>query len=139
MTADLSILHLVTQASPVVQFIMLLLIFASVASWTIIFARWKILKRARKDAEKFEHRFWSGTDLNTMYKRISSKNYQPTGMEKIFEAGFSEFARLKNKPGLDPMAVVSGAQRSMRVTLAREEEKLDAHLNFLATVGSTSP
>lgn len=139
METDLSIFHLIGQASPVVKFVMLVLMMASIGSWTIIFARWKVLKAARKAADEFEQQFWSGIDLNTIYKRVSGKGYQSSGMEKIFEAGFREFAKLREKAAFQPMAIVEGAQRAMRVTLAREEDQLEKHLNFLATVGSTSP
>lgn len=136
---DMSIISLVTGASLVVQFVMMLLLFASIGSWTIIFARRKVLKQARSDSDRFEQRFWSGTDLNVMYGQVSRKDHITTGMEGIFESGFREFARLREKPGFDAMGIIAGSQRSMRVTLVREMEKLEMHLSFLATVGSTSP
>jgi biopolymer transport protein TolQ len=57
----------------------------------------------------------------------------------VFLAGFREFARLRENPGSDPMALVEGARRAMRVALSREMDRLETHLSFLATVGSTSP
>jgi biopolymer transport protein TolQ len=60
-------------------------------------------------------------------------------MELVFKAGFKEFNRLRQQSGIDPEAVMEGTQRSMRVALSRESERLDSHLSFLATVGSTSP
>jgi biopolymer transport protein TolQ len=139
MNADLSIVHLVTQASLVVQLVMLMLALVSLMSWTMIFERWRTLKRARAAAEDFEDRFWSGGDLGHVYREISAKEDLQTGMETIFEAGFKEFARLRKQPGIDPMAVVTGSQRAMRVALSRAIEHLESHLSFLATVGSTSP
>ena len=61
------------------------------------------------------------------------------GLENIFQAGFQEFARLRGQKGMEPMDVVEGAQRAMRVSLSREVDGLEQHLSFLATVGSTSP
>ncbi len=139
MSTDLSILHLVANASLVVQLVMLLLLLASMASWTMIFDRWRTLKKAARAAEGFEERFWSGGDLADLYRRVSGRGYQPAGMEAIFGAGFKEFARLRENPGINPMAVVEGAQRSMRVAFTRELDHLEHFLPFLATVGSTSP
>jgi len=123
----------------VVQLVMLLLLIVSMLSWTIIFLKWAVIKKARSEADGFERRFWSGADLGELYKRISNRRGSLTGMESIFEAGFREFAHLRKSAGVDPMAVIHGAQRAMRVAMNREIDKLEMHLSFLATVGSTSP
>ncbi len=139
MSANLSIAHLVLDASPVVQLVMLMLLLASLLSWTVIFQKWSMIKRARSAADQFERRFWSGTDLTELYKRVSAQRDKSDGMAIIFEAGFKEFARLRAKSGMDPRAMVEGAHRAMRVALSREIDALELHLSFLATVGSTSP
>ena len=118
---------------------MLLLLVASLVSWTMIFRKRTALKLARRSADEFEERFWSGKDLVSMYNRITSSKYVAAGMEKIFEAGFREFARLRKQSGIEAAAVLDGSQRSMRVALSREIDELELHLSFLATVGSTSP
>ena len=139
MTTNLEFIHLIVNASPAVQFVLLILFMASLASWTMIFRKYSILKGARQDANNFEERFWSAEDLAPLYGRITGKNYSPAGMEKIFEAGFREFAKLRKKAGMDSADVLEGAQRAMRVALNREIEFLETNLPFLATVGSTSP
>ncbi|MGB0712895.1 MAG: protein TolQ [Gammaproteobacteria bacterium] len=139
MEADLSILQLILDASLVVQIVMGLLVLASLGSWAIIFKKRALLSGARRAAENFEKRFWSGTDLVAMYTQISERRRTPGGMESLFEAGFKEFARLRKQTISDPMAIVEGSQRAMRVAMAREEEQLDTHLSFLAIVGSVSP
>jgi biopolymer transport protein TolQ len=139
MSADLSMMHLILGASPVVQFVMLLLLMLSLASWTMIFDKWRVLRSAQIEADAFEQRFWSGGDLAGLYNEVASQEEDAAGMADIFEAGFREFARLRKRPHVDAAAVVEGAQRSMRVALSREEDRLENHLSFLATVGSTSP
>ena len=139
MSTDLSIINLVLEASLVVQLVMLLLLVASLLSWTVIFLKWSTLKWAGHNANQFERRFWSGSELSDLYKKISSRRDKLTGLESIFEAGFREFAHLRNRKGFETMDIVMGAQRAMRVATNREIEKLEMHLNFLATVGSTSP
>ncbi len=139
MTTDLSIVHLFLGASPIVQLVMLALLVVSLLSWFVIFHRGKVLRWARRDADAFEQRFWSGTELGALFKEISRDDYQASGMERIFEAGFREFARLRRKEGGTGQATIEGAQRAMRVALMRENDALEHHLSFLATVGSTSP
>jgi len=139
MSTDLSFVHLVANASPVVQFVMAILALASLVSWTMIFDRSKVLKKAKQAANEFESRFWSGGDLRELLRQVQQNADDATGMAVIFRAGFREFARLRETQNIEPMAVVQGAQRSMRVALSREMEALEAHLPFLATVGSTSP
>jgi len=136
---ELSVLSLVLNASLVVQVVMGLLVAISVVSWTRIFGKSFMLRRARRAADQFEQRFWSGTELTALYNQITSRKYNVSGMENLFEAGFREFARLRKQPTIQPMAVLEGAQRAMRVALSREIEELELHLSFLASVGSTSP
>lgn len=139
MSADLSVTHLILDASFVVQLVMLLLLVVSLLSWTIIFMKWSVIKKARTESDRFERRFWSGADLGELYKRVSTRRGRLSGMESIFEAGFREFAHLRKSAGVDPMAIIHGSQRAMRVAMNREVETLETHLSFLATVGSTSP
>ena len=139
MSADMSFFHLITGASLVVQLVMLLLLVVSMVSWTMIFRRRSALQDAREAADEFEDRFWSGGDLATLYREVSSDPGHAIGMAGIFKAGFKEFARLRSQAGAEPRAVMEGAQRVMRVVLSRETDDLETHLSFLATVGSTSP
>lgn len=139
MKVDMSIWSLISGASLVVQIVMLILLLASVISWTMIFRKFQALRSAMADANDFERRFWTGTDLGVIYKQISAAKRPSTGMETIFEAGFKEFARLRKQSSADPMAVIEGSQRAMRVAMSREIDNLESSLSFLATVGSTSP
>jgi len=138
-STDLSILRLIADAGIVVQLVMLLLVIASLLSWTLIFVKGRTFKRARAAAEQFERRFWSGAELGELYKRVSARRGKVSGMEAIFESGFREYVHLHKQSNVDPMAVLEGSQRAMRVALNREIEELEMHLSFLATVGSTSP
>ncbi len=139
MNPDLSLLHLFWHASLLVKAVLLLLLGISVVSWGQIITKWQLLKAAGRDAAVFEKRFWSGIDLVELYKQIVKQRANASGMSSLFEAGFGEFARLRKQGGVEPMAVLEGAQRAMRVSLNREIDRLEANLSFLATVGSTSP
>lgn len=139
MEADLSLVSLILNASVLVQGVMALLLIVSMMSWTMIFQKARILKKARIAADEFEEKFWSGGDLNALYSQVTSGRAKQSGMAVIFESGFKEFVRLRKKESADAAAILDGAQRAMRVSLSREIDKLETSLPFLATVGSTSP
>jgi biopolymer transport protein TolQ len=137
-STDLSIFRLVMDASLLVKLVMLLLLMASVLSWFLIFHKYKLLKQAAADASRFEDEFWSGSDLSEIYTKLNRRRHDREGMEKVFETGFAEFAR-SYKHTTDPAFMLASIQRSMKVALSREEEKLESNLSLLATIGSTSP
>ena len=138
MNADLSMITLISEASLVVKLVMLALLAISIYSWLLIFKKRNELIQAKQDADSFEDKFWSGNELNKLYEDISSRPHASRGMEGIFEVGFKEFVRLK-KSAPESGMVLEGAQRVMRISLAREVDQLEMSLPFLATAGSTSP
>jgi biopolymer transport protein TolQ len=135
---SLSIVDLVLNSSGVVQVVLGLLILASMVSWIMIFQRGFTLAAIRRQATEFENEFWSGKDLRQIYKDLDTEEETPIGMPAIFASGFKEFTRLR-KQTTDPDRLMQNVQRAMRVSMSREEERLETHLAFLATVGSTSP
>lgn len=139
MAEQMSLWSLFTNASLLVQAVMCLLLLVSVLSWVMIFQRAQVLRSASRSMRVFEDRFWSGADLVKLHREIDTGKEVRDGIENIFRYGFKEFQRLRARKGIDPDALMEGAQRAMRVAVAREEEKLELHLPFLATVGSTSP
>jgi len=139
MSPDLSLLSLVLHASAMVQLVLLILVAASVVSWAMIFDRARVFGKARRSANAFEERFWSGGDLSALYKDLSADNKAAQGLAAIFRAGFKEYVRLRKIDDIDLGAVLQGTERSMRVALSREMDRLEMNLSFLATVGSTSP
>ena len=130
---------LVRDASIPVKAVMTLLLLASLASWVIIFLKTAVLRGAARAAEAFEERFWSGSDLTQLYKDASTGGRETQGTEAIFESGFREFSRLRQRKGVDARTQLEGAQRGMRAQLAREVDELEHNLEFLANVGSISP
>ncbi len=141
MTSDPSLWSFIANAGLVVKCVMLLLMIASIISWTFIFQRGFFLKNARNAVLDFEDQFWSGKDLSKLYEGLARRNETLQGLENIFHAGFREYGRLSaNKtPGASAEMVMDGVERAMRIANAREMDQLERHLSFLATVGSTSP
>jgi biopolymer transport protein TolQ len=138
-TPDMSLLALLSGASVPVQIVIVILLLASLISWWYIFIKLFTIKRTDKDAADFEHVFWTGGDLNQLYENVTSGRRHVRGMASIFEAGFNEFARLKRQGGLETSDIMESSRRAMRAAYNREMDELDAHLPFLASVGSVSP
>lgn len=136
---DLSLLHLIVNASIAVQIVLGLLLIASMMSWWYIFIKMFALKRATRITESFEKEFWGGGDLNAMFQRVSAKRDESGEMERIFGAGFREFLKLRRQAGMSVPVIMDGTRRAMRATYQREMDRLESHLSFLATVGSVSP
>ncbi|HTR00822.1 MAG TPA: protein TolQ [Candidatus Acidoferrum sp.] len=137
--STMSIWGLIINATTVVQLVMAGLLSLSVLSWVVVVQKWLVLKDAEEEVNGFEKRFWSGMDLSQLFREGSNKKAAAIGMENLFRAGFKEFTRLRQQPGIESDAVMEGAQRAMRVALAREEKALEKHLSLLATVASVSP
>ena len=139
MSTDLSILSLVMEASFVVQLVLLALLLASLMSWSIIFTKRRLIHRTKAASDKFETDFWSGGDLNTLYRSATRTKGGSIGMANIFESGFREFNRVVQQGNVQPDKLVDECRRAMRVSQMREVDRLEQSLATLATIGSTSP
>jgi biopolymer transport protein TolQ len=141
LTQDLDIWTLILHASIVVKVVMLLLVAVSFMSWMFIFQKWFAIRRANSQTDKFEREFWSGNDLNALYQGAVNHRHTIGSLERIFEAGFREFAKLRSgqRSGGDASDMVDGARRAMRAAFQREMDFLERHLAFLASTGSVSP
>ena len=141
-TQNLSFVSLIVNASLLVQLVMALLLVVSVMSWNYIFRKMFAIRKARVQTEEFERNFWSGGSLQSLYQQAGGGKNNGA-LERIFEAGMSEFMKAKasaaGKPSVDQAALLDGAQRAMRAAYQREMDSLEAHLAFLASVGSVSP
>jgi len=126
----------------------LLLLSASVTSWTYIFRKMFTIRSARVQTEEFERVFWSGGNLSALYQDALSNRRKAGGaggaLERIFQAGMGEFTKAKASVAarggaVDPGLLLDGARRAMRAAYQREMDALESHLAFLASVGSVSP
>ena len=138
-TQDLSILELVANASLVVKLVMLLLVVVSLQSWYWIFRKTFAIRDARARTDRFEREFWSGGDLNALYQSAANNRHQTGALERIFESGFREFAKLRAQKTVDAAAIVDGARRAMRATYQararRHRERGEKNLAPAATRG----
>jgi biopolymer transport protein TolQ len=135
----ISILALVMEASLLVQLVMLILLLASLVSWTMIFSKYFSIRAATRAADDFEDDFWSGGDMDTLFHGWAGRGRQPEGIASIFVAGYREYTRLGAKAEVGRQDMLDAVHRAMRVALMRETDELETSLSFLATVGSTSP
>jgi biopolymer transport protein TolQ len=139
MTTDMSFLHLIMGASIPVQLVMLILLAASFVSWSIIFTKRRLIQRTKAASDTFEANFWSGGDLQTLYRSANRQKGGSIGMASIFESGFREFNRGMQQDDVQPDKLVEECRRAMRVAMMREVDRLEQGLATLATIGSTSP
>lgn len=138
-SSDLSFVSLVMNASVIVKCIMAILGCVSFMSWYWIFRKGLILRATREETGNFEQMFWSGIDLVQLYRNVSSERETAGSMARIFEAGFREFSKLHGQKTFEASDIIDGSRRAMRATFQREIDDLEAHLAFLASVGSVSP
>lgn len=137
MNFDLNIFNYFFHAGLVVKTVMVVLLVASIFSWTYILQRLFYLRDVSRSSRQFEQAFWSGEDLSRLYNE--GVRGQASGTESIFHAGFKEFLRFRKQPGASMSQVMDNTYRAMRVAQMRLQEKMEANLPFLAIVGSTSP
>src|SRR5262249_41460406 len=138
-TQDLDIWTLIVHASIVVKVVMTILLAVSFMSWMFIFQKWFSIRRAVRQTEKFEREFWGGNDLLALYQGAVNHRHTIGSLERIFEPGFREFAKLRGQRGTETSDMVDGARRAMRATFQREMDYVERHLAFLASTGSVSP
>jgi biopolymer transport protein TolQ len=138
-TQDLDFWSLVVNASVVVKLVMALLLAVSFMSWMFIFQKWIAIRRARAQTDAFEREFWGGNELQALYQGAVNARHSIGSLERIFEAGYREFAKLRGQRGADAASMVDGARRAMRATYQREMDLIESHLAFLASTGSVSP
>jgi biopolymer transport protein TolQ len=139
MAGDVSVIGLLINASIPVQIVMLILVIASLMSWSIIFTKRRLIRNTKAASDEFEASFWSGGDLNTLYQSASRKKGINYGMANIFEAGFREFNRAIQQGDVAQDKLIEECRRAMRVAQMREVDRLEMSLATLATIGSTSP
>jgi len=134
---DISVLNLFLEAGLVVKIVMLLLFIASILSWIVIVERYNFFRKIKNLNDNFLQKFWSGEDLEKLYKEISI-NESMYGAMSLFKNSFDEYKSMnfdQNNNELD----LESINRTMRVSIASDEEEMNKHLPFLANVGSVSP
>ncbi len=123
------------QAGFVVKSVMMLLLVASVTSWTLIFQRAWYFKQKKQQYDVFSQRFWGATDLSKLFADVDTHVQDRHGLAAIFHAGFKEFLRLSRQGHV----LIEPIQRVMQITHAKEAERLEQHLPLFASVGSLAP
>ncbi len=136
---DSDLIELLLDASPVVQAVMLILAFMSIAAWAVALAKSYQIRKLARQSSKFEKQFWDTQELSGLYTQVEARRYEASGAALIFADGFKEFVRLKQQGVTDATDLIAGSQRSMKIAFTRQSDRLENHLSFLATVGSSAP
>ncbi len=138
---DFSIISLFFQADIVVKIVIILLIFSSIWSWTIIFSKYTLLKNILIDTEDFEENFYGSETLSKLSKKLGSQPTHP--IEAVFFSAMVYFEKVKsgfsNKNFDFKKAFCENVKKEMLIVINKELSVLEKGLNFLASVGSTAP
>lgn len=134
---DHSILSLFLQAGLIVKLVMISLVVASIWCWAIIIDKLITFSRYRRSLNKFEDIFWSGQSLDELYRQLSER--KTSGMSAIFVSAMHEWKKSFERGARTPHSLQARIDKSMDLALAREMDKIEGKLGFLATVGSAAP
>ena len=124
-------------AGLVVKVVMIGLLLASIWSWAIIFDKIFLFARTRRQLDRFEKVFWSGQSLEELYRSLADRT--PSGMGALFVSAMREWKKSFERGAASPIGLQMRIEKALDVSLAREIERLEARLVFLATVGSAAP
>jgi len=144
------LIHMIIYAGPMVRLILLILLFFSVVSWAIIFAKFRSIRKARKESAHFLDIFWNSRDLAEAF--AASKRLQQSPVARVFRVAYVELRKVnQSQPagtgeintdeGLlgQNMVTVDNIKRSLRRAVNMELTGLGRALPFLATTGNTTP
>ena len=138
---DFSMWALFWRSDIVVKLVIVILLFASVWCWAIIIEKTMWIRRLNTTATDFEGTFWSGGPLDELYDRIGTTPSDP--MAAVFAAAMREWRRSESK-GLTAHEATRGSlqeriDRVMQITVAREMDRVERYMTFLASTGATAP
>ena len=134
---EISVLNLILEAGIVVKIVMLILFIASILSWIVIVERSNFFRKVKSANDNFLRKFWSGKDLDMLYKEVL-KDESLYGASNLFKNSFEEFNSFKDVNNISDLDLET-INRSMRVSIASDEEEMNKYMSFLANVGSGGP
>jgi len=136
-TVDTSLIGLFLEAGLVVKIVMIGLIVASIWCWAIIIDKSLMFGRTKRQIKQFEQVFWSGQSLEELYRTLQDRTN--TGMAALFVSAMGEWKRSFERNARSPIGLQTRIDKVLDVSMAREMEKLERRLLFLATLGSAAP
>lgn len=134
---DHSLIGLFLQAGFIVKFVMIGLLIASIWSWAVMVDKYILFAKTTRQFNRFEDVFWSGRSLEELYQSLADKN--PTGMGALFMAAMKEWKKSFERGAHSQIGLQTRIDKVLDVSLAKESDRLEKRLGFLATVGSAAP
>ncbi|MFC1825297.1 protein TolQ [Thermodesulfobacteriota bacterium] len=139
------IVQMILHAGLMVRFVLFMLFLFSVISWTIIFMKWRLLRKAKQETAYFLDLFWGGEELAQVYQECEYLTFSPVA--QLFRAGYSELKRIHKLPGMQapqdgsPMVqpIIENVERALRRTTIDQSNRMEKAIAFLATTGNTAP
>jgi biopolymer transport protein TolQ len=136
-TPETTLLDMFWSAHIVVKFVMVGLLLASFWCWAIIVNKTLLFARFRRSMDRFEQSFWSGESLEELYGQLSTQ--ENTGVASLFVSAMREWKRSFQSAAASFMGLHARIEKVLDVSIAREVERLESNLLFLATVASAGP
>tara|TARA_B110000116_G_C16730902_1_gene533682 strand:+ start:447 stop:1127 length:681 start_codon:yes stop_codon:yes gene_type:complete len=133
-STDFSLIQLFLRADFIVKAVIIILISASIYSWSLIIDKYKLFKRIEKSTTSFEEKFWKSKSAESFYNSLTNRDKDPVA--NIFQKAMEELIKTKNKSAAIQSARVS---RVIEISADNEIKKIEKSFTFLATVGSTAP
>ena len=151
--AHMDLIHMISNASFIVQLVLLLLLFFSVTSWAIILIKYRYIKRAFKQSVEFTDFFWKSRDLSNAFAKAKQLHGSPVA--RIFRIGYVELKKTsqsgESSPAEKPQtggenysfstrfAGIDNVKRALRRAINTEMTRMTQMVPFLATTGNTTP
>jgi len=139
------IVQMIIHAGLVVKFVLLILLLFSVISWTIIFTKWRLFRKAKQETAYFFDLFWESTEFNKIYNECNNLIFSPVA--HLFRSGYSEFRRIRKiqtqstspETNSNMQPLLDYVERSLRKTSIDQSNRMERALSFLATTGNATP
>ncbi len=138
------IIQMMVHAGLVVKIVLSILLLFSLISWTIIFTKWNLLRRAKNQTADFLDLFWDNKEFAKVFDESNHLTYSP--IANLFRSGYSELSRTR---GLQPsfssgdeagiQLYIENIERTLKKTLIHQNYRLEKALSFLATTGNAAP
>ncbi len=145
-TETVGIFYMLSDAGPVVKFIMLLLLFFSITSWAIIFIKFRYVRKAFKESADFTDIFWQCRNLADAFSKAKALRSSPVA--RIFITAYMEMARSDSKEPQKKqlrrteksyLQAIGSVKRTVNRSIGVEVRRLVQLVPFLATAGNTAP
>jgi biopolymer transport protein TolQ len=129
------IVDMISNSGAVAKFVLLLLLIFSLISWSIILAKWSLLRRARAQSGRFVRAFRKAQRLQDI--AAVAEQFRPSPLVGVFEGGYEEYKRQAAATGM--LRNLTAVQRGMQIGASEEITRLERNVTWLAITAAVTP